>query len=68
VTAGKDRQLIQKRGKQMEEIILKMAKAIQAIEHKGWHDWESCHEVARERALKQAKACFDIMSSFKDPH
>ena len=52
----------------MEEIILKMAKAIQAIEHKGWHDWESCHEVARERALKQAKACFDIMSSFKDPH
>ena len=45
----------------MEEIILKMAKAIQAIEHNGWHDWYSCHEVARERALKQAKACFDIL-------
>ena len=45
-----------------EELILAMAKAIQKIQHQGWHTWELCHEVARVRALRQAEECFRIVS------
>lgn len=38
----------------------KMAKAIQAIEHNSWYTWEKCSDIARNRALKQAKECYKI--------
>jgi hypothetical protein len=44
-----------------DEIILKMAKAIQKIEHSDYHTWKSCSEYARIRALKQAAECLKIM-------
>ena len=51
----------------MEEknVIDEMARAIQLIEHRGFHDWYSCHQGARDRATAQATVCFNIMNNFE---
>jgi hypothetical protein len=51
----------------MELTILRMAQAIQKIEHRGYHTWESCDETARQRALEQARACMAIVRSDRMP-
>ena len=50
-----------------EDIILEMAKAIQLIEHQGWHSWKTCTKEARDRAMKQAMACAKIASQQTHP-
>lgn len=43
----------------MDDIILRIAKRIQWVEHGGRHTWESCMQSARDRAILQAKATMD---------
>ena len=43
-------------------VVMRLARRIQAIEHAGHHTWESCHEMARQRAIRQASACFEEMN------
>jgi hypothetical protein len=48
-------------------LIERMAKRIQYIEHGGRHTWESCQESARQRAIAQAKACWDEVQEYGKP-
>lgn len=44
------------------ETVERCARAIQQIEHGGWHTWESCTESARNRAARQARAVIEILT------
>jgi len=44
-------------------VIDRMARAIVDIEFSQRHTYETCMDSARERARRQAEACFDIASA-----
>lgn len=41
----------------VDDVVMRLAKRIQWIEHAQRHTWDSCSESARARAIEQAKAC-----------
>ena len=47
----------------VDDVVMRLAKRIQWIEHGGRHTWETCMDSARTRATEQARACILELSS-----
>ena len=45
----------------MEDTILKMAKTINCIRFEGWCSWGNCPQDEKDKALRQAKACYRVV-------